>query len=389
MTLEQLKKMKKTELIELARSKKIEVSSRLLKVQLVETIHKALSPKRRPPAKKASRPQASGKAQTKTRKQAAKKPARAAKPKKTEKKPVPRRPVPYPAPELEDKTIRQKAVAEKYHLTTPVQTMPPVDSMDIPSRYDITRIIALVRDPHWIFAYWEITAERFRELENRYKRQWTSCRMILRVYDRTEKKSSYFDIETGPDARNWYINVSSGRSYQIAIGILDPSKRFEEIAISNLIETPRGTISDTIDDQWMVPEQIYERIFAASGGYDVQEGSQELQELIQKHMLEQMSSESVSSFGSGELRRAEYKRAFRLWVATELILYGATEPDARVTIQGKEIKLRGDGTFSLRVALPEGKIGLPVTALSADGVEERTIDTTVRKKSEQKEPIIR
>ena len=73
----------------------------------------------------------------------------------------------------------------------------------------------------------------------------------------------------------------------------------------------------------------------------------------------------------------------------ELILYGATEPDAKVTIQGKPVKLRRDGTFTARWALPDGTIDIPVVAVSGDGVEERSIDTDVKKKSKEKEPVIR
>ena len=126
-------------------------------------------------------------------------------------------------------------------------------------------------------------------------------------------------------------------------------------------------MSDRIDEQWMVPDDVFDRIFAASGGYDMHSASGELKGLLEKRLLEEMSSGAVTSFGSGALYKEAKGRSFRLWVATELILYGGTEPDARVTVQGKEVKLRPDGTFSLRFALPDGKIELPVTAVSGDG----------------------
>ena len=117
--------------------------------------------------------------------------------------------------------------------------------------------------------------------------------------------------------------------------------------------------------------------------------SGELKELLEKRLIEEMGSGAVTSFGSGALYKESKGRSFRLWVATELILYGGTEPDARVTVQGKEVKLRPDGTFSLRFALPDGKIELPVTAVSGDKLEERTIETNVTKKSLKKEPVIK
>ena len=289
----------------------------------------------------------------------------------------------------DERTIDQKAVAGKYELTAGPVTMPPVESMEIPAGYDVTRIVALARDPHWIFVYWEITADRFRELERRFAARWTECTMALRVRDL--EAAAHADIDIRYDARNWYINVAPGGRYQVSIGVVTPEGRFVTIAESEIVQTPRAEVSDVIDDRWIIPDELFERIFTASGGHEIPAGgSAEMRELLEKSLFEQAGSEAVSSFGSGELQREKGRaRGFRLRVATELILYGATEPDARVTVQDKEIKLRGDGTFTARFALPDGTIELPVTAVSADGVEERTIETDVRKKSGGKAPVIR
>ncbi len=64
-------------------------------------------------------------------------------------------------------------------------------------------------------------------------------------------------------------------------------------------------------------------------------------------------------------------RSFWFNVNAELIIYGATEPTATVIIGDRPIKLRKDGTFSYRFALPDGFYGLPVSATSADRVETR------------------
>lgn len=65
------------------------------------------------------------------------------------------------------------------------------------------------------------------------------------------------------------------------------------------------------------------------------------------------------------------ERPFWFNVNAELVVYGATEPTARVSIGGRFIRLRGDGTFSYRFALPDGEYQLPITAESADGFEAR------------------
>jgi hypothetical protein len=79
------------------------------------------------------------------------------------------------------------------------------------------------------------------------------------------------------------------------------------------------------------------------------------------------SISSVSSPFGGVPRQ----RGFWFNVNAELIIYGATEPDAKVTIGDRQIKLRPDGSFSFRFALPDGEYSLPAAAHSADGEETR------------------
>jgi hypothetical protein len=76
---------------------------------------------------------------------------------------------------------------------------------------------------------------------------------------------------------------------------------------------------------------------------------------------------SISSPFGGAAKR----KGFWFNVNAELIIYGATEPDAAVTIGGRKIQLRKDGTFSFRFALPDGNYDLPVQATSADHSDSR------------------
>ena len=61
------------------------------------------------------------------------------------------------------------------------------------------------------------------------------------------------------------------------------------------------------------------------------------------------------------------RRGFWLNVNAELVLYGGTEPDAKLTIGGQPVELRPDGTFSCRFALPDGVYPLAVSATSNAG----------------------
>jgi hypothetical protein len=103
-------------------------------------------------------------------------------------------------------------------------------------------------------------------------------------------------------------------------------------------------------------------------------GSAEIVELIgrQPELLAAEAAElglgavpvNISSPAGGELPQ---EQAFWFNVNAELVIYGATEPNAQVTIAGRAIQLRPDGSFSLRFALPDGNYSLPIQATSVTG----------------------
>ena len=66
-------------------------------------------------------------------------------------------------------------------------------------------------------------------------------------------------------------------------------------------------------------------------------------------------------------------RKFWLVADAELIVYGATEPDATVTIGGRPIKLNEDGTFRFQMSFQDGLIDCPIMAVAVDGEQTRSI----------------
>jgi uncharacterized protein len=77
--------------------------------------------------------------------------------------------------------------------------------------------------------------------------------------------------------------------------------------------------------------------------------------------------------GAGMPGLAKQSRQFWLIADAELIVYGATEPDATVTIAGRPIKLNEDGTFRFHMSFQDGAIDYPIFALAADGEQNRAI----------------
>jgi hypothetical protein len=69
-----------------------------------------------------------------------------------------------------------------------------------------------------------------------------------------------------------------------------------------------------------------------------------------------------SPAGGGQHER----KGFWFNVNAELVIYGATEPNAQITLGGRPIKLRPDGTFSCHFALPDGAYDLTAIALSPE-----------------------
>lgn len=251
---------------------------------------------------------------------------------------------------------------------------------DLPCGYGRDKIVLQVRDPWWMHTYWEVQGATFEALKARLGDEFYQSRRLLRVYDVSQiifngtNAHRFFDIHINEYANSWYIDTGSpGRSWCVDLGLLLSDGRFITIVRSNTVSTPLAGPSCVTDEEWMIPDEMFNRLYGLGFGF----GSSpvKVKGLWEERLKREITSGAVSSLSS-PVRTAE-ARDFWLMVNTELIVYGATEPGAKVTVQAKEIKLRPDGTFTLRFALGDGKQAIPVTASSPDSREERTITPIV------------
>jgi hypothetical protein len=84
------------------------------------------------------------------------------------------------------------------------------------------------------------------------------------------------------------------------------------------------------------------------------------------------SSAAMASWGIPSSWMSSWApREFFMHLNAEVIFYGGTHPDAKVTINGKEIMIRPDGTFRYHFVFPDGEFEIPITATSPDDVETR------------------
>jgi uncharacterized protein len=297
---------------------------------------------------------------------------------------------------------------------------------DLPGGYGESRIVLLPRDPQWAYAYWDVPNDRKHELRSQGGQY-----LALRIYDVTDinlDNQSPHSIQEYPIdemTREWYLPIPvSDREYTIDIGYRCADGRWLVLARSTSMRVPPVYPSDWIEDifitvPWeeklegktfvrLVPptqkagtdgspstsdssNPIYDRIFGMAQSTESLRIAGSLYGSMQHSPMESLSSfvfpsgvgmwalptasgvnmSGVGMSGAGmELNR---QRQFWLVADAELIVYGATEPDATVTIGGRKIELSPDGTFRFQMSFQDGNIDYPIVAVAKDGEQTRNI----------------
>lgn len=313
---------------------------------------------------------------------------------------------------------------QKYALgpTPPAQQFETAET-ELPEAYGTKALFLTARDPHWLYAHWDLT----REQQLRLNAKSSDGHLVLRIYPGKIEGHPPYEIHVHPESRHWFAHVErAGGSYAAELGYYSPVGRWMRVAASGATVTPPDAASAeteaefaTIPFEFPFPrliqiikqavrenlplaqaieelrrhghpdlprgaaapaaawtsqqEQALAKIISIDEVRRVWMGSLEITELIRRKLAREISSLGVSSLSS-PFGGAEQPKGFWFNINAELIIYGATEPTAKVTLDGREIKLRPDGSFSFRFALPDGKYELPAVAVSADGTEARAAD---------------
>lgn len=322
---------------------------------------------------------------------------------------------------------------ERYALgpTAPAEHLGAAEA-ELPEAYGTKRLFLAARDPHWLYARWDLTSEQQRH----YNRLSTDRHLVLRLFLNEAAGEPLSQVHVHPESTHWFCHVPhAGSKYVAELGyypadggkwvtvsasgatLTPPDAMSEdftaefatipvEVPFAKIMELARTSVRENVPlsevlqelraNGYTIPESrppskwTPERESALAGIITMDQvrrvwmGSVEITELIRRQLQQEISSmgaaqfgqpsspfgavTSVSSpFGGGE----ERKKGFWFNVNAELIIYGATEPDAQVTIGGRVIKLRPDGSFSYRFALPDGEYELPAVAVSSDKTDAR------------------
>ena len=293
---------------------------------------------------------------------------------------------------------------------------------ELPDGYGESRIVLMPRDPQWAYAYWDIPNEHKEELRSQGGQQ-----LALRIYDVTDIDINYQTSHSVQEylcdemAREWYLPIPvSDRDYVAEIGYRCGDGRWLVLARSASVRIPPVYPSDWIEDafitvNWeeelkgktfyeLIPpakkqagvksaegNKLYEQIFDLTQSTEAMRIAGSLFGSMQQTPEQAVSSYifpsgvgmwavptasgvNMSGVGMFSASAAPARpRKFWLIADAELIVYGATEPDATVTIGDREIKLNPDGTFRFQMSFQDGIIDYPIKAVAADGEQTRSI----------------
>lgn len=134
-----------------------------------------------------------------------------------------------------------------------------LDDDFLPQRYDEDRLVLMVKDPEWLYAYWEISKNTKKHfLEKTNDQAWDESTPVLRIFNLND--DSHFDINIDDQADNWYIRINKPNcSFRGEIGRIYQGKYFGLIS-SNHISTPAFGFSEEIDPTWSPNREIWQSL---------------------------------------------------------------------------------------------------------------------------------
>jgi hypothetical protein len=256
------------------------------------------------------------------------------------------------------------------------------------------RVVVLVRDSYWIQVCWEIKSKSVARAQAALAHKWHGARPIIRLYEVQNDSQQVHgtrvlrDIEIHSGVTNWYVDVDQTPTpYQVEVGYLADTGEFHPLCRSNTVAPPTPGSCDATDMNWDDIAKDYKRIFSLSGGDTNGQGNQDLKDLFEQRLRRPMSKSAVMQHGLSGQDEDQSKLHFE--VESELIVYGNAESDAAVTMAGEPVKLAKDGSFTIRLDLPDRRKVFPLVAHGADGLREKTVVISIERNIKILEPTIK
>jgi hypothetical protein len=306
---------------------------------------------------------------------------------------------------------------------------------DLPGGYGESRIVLMARDPQWAYAYWDVPEDHKQALRDQGGQQLALRLYDVTDLDLSQSRPhSVQQYGLEEMTRDWYLPIPvSDRDYRAEVGYTTATGTWLVLARSNAVRIPPVFPSDELVDQFVtVPweEPIQGKIIPLPGkaGIGPVPIHQQMFEMGMPGLAESRIAGSIggdssfifpsgigfesnllggeqspfgawtasgsgigltmsgagltmsgagltmSGIGFGSFQPPANKpRNFWLVADAELIVYGATEPDANLTIDGEPVQLNPDGTFRIQLSFQDGQLRFPIMAVAADGEQMRNI----------------
>jgi hypothetical protein len=297
----------------------------------------------------------------------------------------------------------QKNANEKYNKTLTKNTSPKISEFttSLLKEEVNTKLVFLPRDPEWAYIFWQIS-----ESDRDKAQSLGANKLCLRLYDATGiaegnlNQGTLREIAVDSYSTEWYLPIPlANRDYKVELGYKYGFK-WKSLAFSSVSHVPGTQPSDQILDKFVpfnlnTPASseppsltqkgpqgketngLHERLYQAATGFPIS------RKVGSEAFIEDMNSTNsnltdsgagqwssgLNESGSGIVKN----KSFWLVADSELIVYGATDPSAKLTIGEEEVPLAADGTFRLQVPFRDGSQKYEIKAVDASGDQEKSI----------------
>ena len=247
------------------------------------------------------------------------------------------------------------------------------------------RLVVLVRGPHWLHAFWEITEPAIKRVQASMGEQWHTAKPILRLLESPENKEENAaqrvvrEIEIHGGVKNWFIDLRQPMSCRVEIGYKSRCGDFHRLCKSNHVSAAPPDRKDSLNIHWKDIDPDCSKIFSLSGGYSENNEAEEVRTLFQERLGRSLLPQSPSQQPLDHTHAVGCVEGFPLDLKAEILLIGTTEKGARVSIQGEPLNVADDGSFRIRIDMPNRRQVIPISALSASGLEHQTLVVAVER----------
>lgn len=112
----------------------------------------------------------------------------------------------------------------------------------LPESYNETNICAMLRNPAWIYVYWDISSADIARLNTDFSFKSLCLRVSFWQNEDDEKPLESFDVQIGISDRQQYVLLSPGKNFvRVDLVAQYSGKEDENLAITRKIELPKGS----------------------------------------------------------------------------------------------------------------------------------------------------